>query len=538
VLDPKKVITENSNKYWDRVKFAMPNVRNGCVIEYKYTLESPYTLQFKDWTFQSSIPKIYSEYEARIPAYFNFKATLKGPYKLTKNVGVVDKDCFEIRGNKSDCSKYTFAMNDIPAFVEEEHMTAPKNFMAAINYELNDYIDPFNGVKHVKTQTWADIDRMLKQHEEFGSQLKKTGLFKDRLPAIVAGLTNDLDKAKAIYTYIQKTLKPNKFIGIWSDNGIRKTLDTHTGNVADINLALISALNAAGINTEAVLLATREHGFINKLYPVVGDFNYVIAKANIGDQSYLLDATDALLPFGLIPQECINDQGRVMSLNKPSYWIDMVASLRRSKTYLMDLTLQTNGKLTGTISHVSVGYEALEKRRAIKKFNSVDEYVENLDEKMSRMKILKSNVKNVDSLDMPLTETYNVEIDVYDNLNAERMSFNPYFLSKISENPFKLTERTYPVDWGAATDSRVILTMHLPNNYTIDAPPQNVAMALPKNGGRFMTGFEANEQTLTFSHILQLNQSIYSSEEYPYLKELFNKIIQTENADIIFKKKS
>ncbi len=194
-LDSKKVITENTNKYWSHVKFAMPNLRNGCVIEYKYTLQSPYSLHFKNWDFQCEIPKLYSEYEARIPAFFNFKASLRGPLKLAKNAGDIERECFSVRGNKCDCSKLVYAMTDIPAFVVEDHMTAPKNFISAINFELNDYIDPYDGTKHIKTQTWDDIDRSLKQNESFGTQLKKTGLLKEKIAPVIAGLTNDLAKA-------------------------------------------------------------------------------------------------------------------------------------------------------------------------------------------------------------------------------------------------------------------------------------------------------------------------------------------------------
>jgi hypothetical protein len=537
VLDPQKVIRENTNRYWDQVKIAMPNLRPGCVIEYKYTITSPSPLKFKDWNFQSNIPKIYSEYEARIPAYFNFKASLRGPYKLSKNEGVVDRDCFEVRGSKCDCSKLVYAMTDLPAFVKEDYMTAPKNFMSALNFELNDYINPYDGTKHPQTQTWADVDRILKQNEDFGSQLKKTSLFKDRLPVMTAGKTDPLEKAKAIYAYLQKNLKCNDLMGFGADNGIRKTLDTHSGSVADINLALVTALNAAGINAEAVLLSTRAHGQINKLYPVVSDFNYVIAKVNIGDQSYLLDATEPLLPFGLLPMHCINDQGRVMSLNKPSYWIDLVASQKRGRTYLLNLTLQPTGKLTGTITNYSTGYEAWDKRRAIKKFNSVDEYVEDLDEKMSKIKILKSNITNVDSLDLPLSEVYDVEINAYDNLDNKRFAFNPFITNKLTENPFKLEERTYPVDWGAALNDRVVLVLQLPAEYTVETPPQKAGVGLPNNGGNFLTDYNLENNKLSFSHSIQLNQSVYSPAEYPYLKELFNKIIQTEKSDIIISRK-
>ncbi|UEG54734.1 DUF3857 and transglutaminase domain-containing protein [Mucilaginibacter daejeonensis] len=537
-FDPRQVITENHNKYWDEVKFAMPGLRPGCIIEYKYTLESPNTLGMKDWTFQSSMPKMRSEYEVRIPAFFNYKATLRGPYKLTENKADIDRDCFEARGAKCDCSKLVFVMADIPAFVEEQYMTAPKNFISAIDFELNDFTDPFSGIKHIKTQTWDDIDRALKQHEDFGGQMRKTSLFKDRVAAMTAGKTTDLDKARSIYNYIQKELKFNNFTGIYTDNGIRRTLEGHTGSVADVNLSLIAALNAAGIPTEAVLLSTRDHGFINKLYPVVSDFNYVIAKANVGGTSYMLDATDPLLPFGLLPVKCMNDQGRVVSLNKPSYWVDMVASQKRNRMYMMDLKLNDNGKLTGTISNFSSGYEALDKRRAIKKFNSIDEYVEDLDNKMPKIKILNAKITNLDSLDRVLAEVYEVEINVYDNLKADRLSFDPYLFNQITDNPFKLADRTYPVDLGAASDVRITLNMTLPPNYTIEDAPKNLLLGLPANGGRFLTEYEATPNGFTFSHIIELKKPIYSTEEYPYLKELYNKIIQAQKAGIVFKKRS
>ncbi|QJD94820.1 DUF3857 domain-containing protein [Mucilaginibacter robiniae] len=536
-LDSKQVFAQNRDKYHNLVKFAMPNVGKGCVIDYKYTIRSPYLFNFKSWMFQSDIPKVTSEYEVHIPAVYNYNVSLRGPFKLTRNKPELERDCFSIASTKCDCSKIVYAMDDIPAFEEEDYMTAAKNFISGMYFELTDYINLNNGGKQKITKEWSDIDYTLKHDEDFGGQMRKENLFKDKLPVITAGKTDELAKAKAIYAYIQKNIKVNNFYGYSTDNGIRKAIETHTGNVADVNLALVAALNAAGINTEAVLLSTRNHGIINKLYPVINDFNYVIAKTNIGGTSYLLDATDPLLPFGLLPVDCINDQGRVLSLNKPSYWIDLKATQKKSSFMILDLTLQNNGKLTGTLIDYSKGYEAYNGRRAIKKFNSVDEYVENLDEKMPKIKILKSEVENVDSLDATLVEKYNIEIDAYDNLNHERLAFNPFIIHKLVENPFKLTERTYPVDMGAPSDSRVTLTIHLPDNYTMETIPENVGIRLPNQGGQFITSFENQNNEFTFSHLIQLNNSIYSPEEYPYLKELFNKIIQTERAEIIFKKK-
>jgi len=533
-LDPKKIYRENVDKHLQRVKFALPNLRDGCVIEYKYTTESPYHFNFHTWEFQSDIPKVYSEYEAHIPAIYNYNVSLRGALKLSVNKPELEKECFSYYGVKCDCSKLTYAIKDIPAFIEEDYMTSPVNFVSAIYFELKEFTNQ-QGVKEKITKDWSDIDHELKTNYDFGDQLKRKDLFKQRIIPVIGTLTDSLEKAKAVYSYVQNWFKWNKQYSKYSEN-IKDAIESHTGDAGDINLSLIAALSAVGINTEAVILSTRDNGSINMLYPVISNFNYVVAKVNIGNKSYLLDATDPLLSFGMLPLRCINDQGRVMSLNKPSYWIDMVAAQKRNVTATLDLTLQDNGKIKGTITTYSFGYAAYEKRREIKKFNTVDEYVENLDEKLTKLKILKSKISNLDSLDQPITETYEVEIDAYNNLNHESLTFNPAFWEHYTQNPFKLTERTYPVDLGSASDYKMVVTLHYPANFQISNQPTAVNLALPNKGGKFLTQIDSEPGVLTYAQVEQFSRAIYSSEEYPYIKELYNKMIQTQKADVVFKK--
>ena len=98
-LAPKKIYRENKNKYWDLVKFAMPNLREGCVIEYSYELTSPYKFNFRTWTFQSDIPKIASEYVAHIPAIYNYNVSLKGFLQLKEApLAELEKECLYAGG--------------------------------------------------------------------------------------------------------------------------------------------------------------------------------------------------------------------------------------------------------------------------------------------------------------------------------------------------------------------------------------------------------------------------------------------------------
>jgi hypothetical protein len=54
----------------------MPNVNEGSVIEYEYTLDRRNEL--KEWFFQTSIPVNYSEFVTHIPEYFIYNPNSKG----------------------------------------------------------------------------------------------------------------------------------------------------------------------------------------------------------------------------------------------------------------------------------------------------------------------------------------------------------------------------------------------------------------------------------------------------------------------------
>ena len=537
-LDPKKVYTTKLNKYWTEAKFAMPSVKNGCIIEYTYITYSPFLAHFPKWNFQGDIPKLHSEYDVHQPGFWVYNAALRGPLKLSKDTSTIENNCFNARGSSAGCAHLVFGMKDIPAFIPEADMTSPINFLSSLNFQLVQFTNINTGVVTKYAKEWNDVDYDLKRSETFGAQLRKKGIFKDLIAPAINGKTDSLDRAKAVYEYIQKNIKWNEFYGTGSTDGIRKAIETHSGNCADVNLALAAALNEAGITSEAVLLSTRDHGIINKLYPVTDDFNYVIVKIDIGSKSYLLDATDPLLPFGILPLRCLNDQGRVMSLDKPSYWIDINTGQKRIRTFTIDLTLMPDGKLKGSFIQYSVGYDAYEKRKEIKKFNSIDEYVESLNEKSSKFKFLSSDIGNLDSLDEPLSEKYDIEINEYKDLDRDHLTFNQFLFNHITQNPYKLTTRNYPVDRGMPLTESFSLTLHLPDNYVVDAPPQEIDIKLPDNGGKFETFYQPEKNSFNYSHLIQFNKAIYESYEYSALKEFFSKIILFEKNQMTLNKKN
>jgi hypothetical protein len=142
---------------------------------------------------------------------------------------------------------------------------------------------------------------------------------------------------------------------------------------------------------------------------------------------------------------------------------------------------------------------------------------------------------NVDSLDNTLTERYQVEMKAFDQIQDKKLFYNPFFIERISKNPFNLNERTYPVDMGAATEKRITIALTLPADYSFDEQVKDVAIALPANAAKYMTNTTLENNTLAFNLLFQLNKPSYSPDEYLYLKEFYSRIIQQQKIDLVLK---
>jgi len=531
VVNPDSINIVKVNKHLSKIVFNMPNLHPGCIIEYRYRLESPYLEKFRTWEFQADIPKLYSEYEVHIPHVFGYNVSLRGSLKFTRDTSAIEKECFESTNLKSDCTVEDYLMTNIPAFKQEPYMTSPENVISSLHFQLTSYlsINDFaylNQALHLDVASeWSDVDKLLKYNDNFGSQLNKKNIFKDRMATITSGVTDPLEKAKAVYAYIQKNISFNGVSSIYTDDGIKKALDKHTGNVAEINLALVAALQEAGINAGAILISTRDNGTVNQLYPALSEFNYIIAAANIGDKDYLLDATEPELQFGILPSRCINGQGRAVPLDKPSYWINVITPQTKTDVYVADLTLNEGGKLTGIITHHSKSYSAYEERKLINSFKTPAGYASTIVLPQG-LHIESSSIIDLDSLDRPLTEVYKIEGDLQGDTLAA------YINGKLNDNPIKSDTRVYDVDMIMPIVSTYTLTLHLPANKTVNTSPADIHSALLNSAGELNTKFETNGNTVTYTHEYQVSKTLYPVVEYNSIKSFFNDISRSEKVEL------
>ncbi|MDO6490680.1 MULTISPECIES: DUF3858 domain-containing protein [unclassified Cellulophaga] len=522
------------------VKFAFPNVKVGSIIEYEYTLLSPFIYNFKGWEFQSNIPKIYSEFNAKIPGNYKYNRSLIGFLKLDINESKKEKNCFNVGfAYAAECEVLKYAINDIPAFdLDEEFTLSPLNYLSRIDFELASTVSFNIGKVHNYTASWEDVDKEFKKDKNIGRQLTKKGFFEKNVPESLLTEGDSLTRAKNIFNFVKDRFTWNNKYGIYRDIRVKSAFDNKTGNIGEINISLINLLNSAGLKTDLVLLSTRSNGLPKKSHPVISDFNYVIAKTVIGGKTYLLDASDKLMPFGMLPYRALNYQGRVMDFKNDSYWETITPEEDNQLYVLANLALDPEShKITGSYNEMNSGYLAIERKKVLNS-TTEDDYLNDKEKEIGA----SAEIDEYNLVEEQSNEKRTVENFSYTNntiLDQNTLYINPFLVKSFdSTNPFTAEERKYPVDFGFKRTYTYAAKITIPTEYTIEEIPKNINLSLPNKGGRLQMLVNSKSNLITVSFKLIINKEQYSPNEYFSLKELFKQVTNAQNNSLIVLKKA
>lgn len=518
-------------------RMVLPNVRDGSIIEFAYKIVSPFLFNFYGWEFQGEIPKTYSEFIFKIPLAFQFNNVLYGKQPLYINKSELIGDCLQTTYNTHiiRCPITLYAMVDIPAFNREMHMLSPKNYISRVEFEPKELrvATGWSNVKKFSTD-WKDVDRLIRKGDYVGKQLNKSNYFKKRLPDSIFSISNKLEKAKAVYGFIQNHYTWNERY-YSSETQIKDAFNLKKGSVPEINISLTNALQAAGLDAKLMLLSTRENGLPTDLYPVMTKFNYTITVLSIEDNIFLLDATNKQAPFGIIPFRALNVQGRVMDFKKGSYWM-AIEPFKQNIIYAnSQIGVDSIGNFSGKTKQTSQGYIALGKRNFIDN-NTLQEYVKLQTNDKAGIEIENYQVEDLHTIEKPFIENYDISINP--EIVEGKIILYPFFnKAYISENPFKMKERSYPMDFGFPFTNTYLVSIDLGNEYEIEQLPKSRAIKLQNDDAECSVTYVAEGSKINIRFNMKLNTYRFPPDAYSSLKEFFATVVTILKEEPVILKK-
>ncbi len=549
------IFKERENKYFETAKISLPSVKIGSVIDLKYTLYSPLLWNLQPWSFQYSIPVKWSHLYLEYPEYFNYNHSARGYYPLhsnnqgTKTENINYTATYQTAGTALNgggqrekvnesisyiARTFDFTAKEVPAIKEEPFCTTLSNFTTRIKFELRstDFLKIGGTIKNY-TNTWESISKELFDAEDFGGQIKGGNFLENDVKQITSGIKDEMTKVIALYSYIQKNVKWDKYKDYSTSQPLRKTFADKTGNSADLNLLLLVMLQKAGIEANPVILSTRDHGILIPQYPSISDCNYVVIRAMIDGKPLFLDVTEPKLPAGQLPLRCMNGKGILIDKNIPGE-IPLNSTISTSSTSVM-LEMK-EGKFIGkAISYLS-GNEAFNFRNEIKEAGGDKEQFEKLKNNSKEIEYIDFVYNNIDSLYKPVEKKYNFSITEGTEGDNSIVYLNPILFGKWLRNIFTSPTRTYPVDFGIPFTESYKLVLEIPAGYKVEELPKSKSMILGEKDGKFIYTVGQMENRIIINLRLSIEKPLFLPNEYQNLKEFLDQVVAIENTQIVLKK--
>jgi transglutaminase-like putative cysteine protease len=558
-LESSNAFTEERSRNWRVRKFTLPDVREGSVIEYTYSVTSDFFFNFQDWTFQRDIPTRWSEFRASIPEYFDYKMLVQGynPLEIQTKAQNVGQFTVHTAGGFSgsglgttresssnetvtaQVTSYRWAMKDVPAFRDEPYMTTSEDYVSRINFQLAGERFPGQGY-HDVANSWAKINTELLGDENFGLQLDRGNFLKPQMQALAAKYPDPEARAAAVREVVMSSIRYDGTNRYSTAGSLRKAYDAHHGSAADVNLLLIAALRDAGLEAHPLLLSTRSHGRVNEALVLLEKFNYVVALVPMPNgKDLLVDATEPLLPSGVLPERCLNQVGRlVMRKAEEGRWVNLEPTQRHVRYQLVNLTLDAQGGLSGKVHQEHGGYAGVAAR---KELASVGEkkYFAGLTTQHSGWTVPKFTVGERENVAKPLALDYEFTQPADDNATAGTLYLSPLREFGTEQNPFRHESRLFPVDFGAAQDETTMVTLTLPAGYELAEVPKPAVVELPNGGGRFIYSVTATTPgTVQLTSRVSLRKTTYAAEEYSNLREFYRLMLEKHGEKLVIKKEA
>lgn len=506
-ISDKDIFEVDVNQYYKAVRFAVPNVRLGTIIEYQYTLNSQQLYNIDAWQFQHEFPTLQSNFKLKINTNADFTNLSVGQQLTDKYKGRKNVD--------------TWVLHNIPSYNGFQYVYNRKNVLESIRLQLSGYLSD-TGFKSTIGK-WNDLKKEVK---ESYSRLLNNVAVKNYAETIPNGQT-EKETLDNVITKFKNDFKWNGFKGIYPSKTQKEILESRSSNLADMNILLNSILNAKGIKSELVLLSSRSNGKLITSFPYLDQFDYVVNSVQLNQGSlYVINAVE--IPkntYKFTPLNLFNDYGFMLDKGTDENFVAFNQFVSENEVEF---------KYTFKEGNIQ------EQRR-----DRFSGYFYDEDEKDSK-DLVNRYVKS--PIHIPSDEEgkeINFLEDKYFVNNVSKMPINGGGFIPL-ENPlapfinsytFTETNRKNKIEFNFPYYFKVLITVDLPEDYEVIKSEDFKKVIKTNDNLIYSQTYATAGNKLQILYEFYLGQAVYPAEDYKILKKHFESVQQEAAKQISLKKK-
>ena len=310
-----------------QVEFTVPDVKEGTVIEYEYTLHSELFWLLHDWFAQCEIPVVYAKLDMNIPRYLLFNLEEHGVQRLITSCesGTMR---FKLESDPLAAqtvvpsNHYVSVGRNLKGMKQGNGVWSMQDNCAGITALLKHY--SMRGAAVVDyTRTWEQIDEMVLKSDDLGKQLQEhSPLAAELKEAKIEEIADMRQRAEAVAKLVLSKVEWNGRYEM-SPANTEETLKNGGGSNVDINMLLLQSLQDVGLNAAPVMLRMRNQGVLTMDYPSVQKYTTFIVGVVLPQGNLYLDASSADGHFNALPELLQVEKARLVLKEKKCQWVKL-----------------------------------------------------------------------------------------------------------------------------------------------------------------------------------------------------------------------
>ena len=503
-LKKSDITTKKIDDHNFQLEFTVPNVKEGTVIEYEYTIHSQIFWELHDWYAQWEIPVVFAKLDMNIPNYLIFNIEDHGIQRLTYTCTQgsmtykVESDPLA-KPMTVNTNHYVYIGRDLIGMPKDDYVWSVQDYWAGITAELKTY--RLRGMSQMDfAKTWDQIDEMILTSDDLGIHLNDHSPLADDLKAAKIDEITDLrERAAAVYKLVMSKVKWNGKYEL-SPAETSETVKKGEGSNADINLLLIQSMHTVGLTAAPVVLRTRDLGMLPYNFPSISKLStFIVAVIMPSGGNLYLDASNKNGWINQLPEVMLVERARLVRKDKKSSWVNLQNVSKAERSTIIEAQLAADGTLSGKQTTRNEGGETEE--------SSYTKKGEVVDGAISLCPFPDNMLENA-------------------TLSADLLT----------KNPFTAEKRVMPVEFPTVGSNRVVITIALPDGYVLDGEPRNTTLTTPDKGveGRIQT--TTSEGRVQLSCQFTISKLIQNEKNYADLRQLFDMLSKYTNEQLKFKK--
>lgn len=168
---------------------------------------------------------------------------------------------------------------------------------------------------------------------------------------------------------------------------------------------------------------------------------------------------------------------------------------------------------------------------------SQENYLEKLEEQFGDAKISNYTVENKKAnFSDPVVELFSLVSNNGVELMGDKIFINPLLFFTRTKNPFNQEVRQMPVYFGYPTQEKFNLSLEIPEGYVVEALPTAVKITSESKDIVYFLNIASQGNKIQISSSKEINSSVFAADQYNGLKELFQKMIVSQNEKIVLKR--